>query len=410
MKVVHIGFQYGSCNTGGAAIAATRLHLALLKAGVESHYVCVHQREDGPNVHVLPRQGVSRLVYFALTKLMRCIWRFTSYRRSICLNLIPMFGLKRLLAKIEPDVVHVQWINADVCSFEQLSKWPYRLVFNLHDLYMINAIAPHPKDDTRFLTGFTKSNSRRLERWLFSRKSRLIDRSRAREVSFVGPSNWVASMCRRSLIGKDVPVHVVGNLVDPAIRYHKEWRMPHEQFTILFCAFGGRGNSYKGWGDLESAVHILAEAIECKESVCVNVCGEEAQDYEMSGIKVHFIGIVTEPEKLCKVYHAADILAFPSRQETQGMAKIEALLCGLPVVTFDRTACAEGIIHGQTGWVVADGDINLFVDGLKYYYKKFCHNMISHESIAGVSQKFMSEKKVLDVLMRVYCGSGQKVK
>lgn len=404
MKVVHIGFQYGSCNTGGAAIAATRLHLALLKAGVESHYVCVHQREDGANVHVLPKQGVSRLVYFALTKLMRCIWRFTSYRRSICLNLIPMFGLELLLAKIKPDVVHVQWINADVCSFEQLSKLPYRLVFNLHDLYMINAIEPHPKDDTRFMTGFVRSDSLKLERWLFNRKCRLIDRCRAKGVAFVGPSNWVASMSRRSLIGKDVPAYVVGNLVDPAIRFHKEWRMPHEHFTILFCAFGGRGNSYKGWRDLESVVHILAEKIECKERICVNVCGEEAQDYEMSGIKVHFIGMVTVPEKLCKVYHSADILAFPSRQETQGMAKIEALLCGLPVVTFDRTACAEGIIHGQTGWVAADGDINSFADGILHYYELFSRNLMPHAVIAESAEKLVGERTIIDDLLKIYHG------
>ena len=97
MKVVHIGFQDGLNNTGWAAIAATRLHLASLKAGVESHYVCVHQLEEGQNVHVLPRYGVARVAYSTLTKLMRCIWSFTSYRKSICLNFIPMFGLEKLL-------------------------------------------------------------------------------------------------------------------------------------------------------------------------------------------------------------------------------------------------------------------------------------------------------------------------
>lgn len=404
MKVVHIGFQYGLNNTGGAAIASTRLHLALLKAGVESHYVCVHKREDGPNVCVLPGSRIVRVLYFALTKFTRCIWKFTPYRRSICLNIVPMFGLERFLARINPDVVHVQWINADVCSFEQLASLPYRLVFNLHDLYMINAMAVHPGADTRFITGFAKSNSRILERWVFNRKRWLVDCCRTKGLSFVGPSVWTASLCRKSLIGKDVPVCVISNLIDPIIRFHREWRKPHEQFTILFCAFGGRRNSFKGWDDLEASIRVVANKITDKKSLQIVVCGEDSEDTDISGIKVHFLGIVTDAEVLCKVYHAADILAFPSKQETQGMTKIEALLCGLPVIAFDRTACAEGIVHGQTGWIATDGDIDSFAEGIQHFHELFCRNAIPHDAIADMAQGVMVEPKIISDLLTFYRG------
>ena len=65
MRVAHIAFQYGLNNTGGAAIAATRLHQALLKHGVESHYICVYAREKGENVHELPR-GWKRRIFIKL--------------------------------------------------------------------------------------------------------------------------------------------------------------------------------------------------------------------------------------------------------------------------------------------------------------------------------------------------------
>ena len=165
MRVAHIAFQYGLNNTGGAAIAATRLHQALLKHDVESHYICVYAREKGENVHELPR-GWKRRLFLVLAKLTRCIWKFTPYRQSVCLNLIPMFGLEAELKKIQPDVVHVQWMGNDTCSFEQIARLPYRVVFNLHDLQIINAINPHPGQDNRFKVGFDKSNSTRLERWL----------------------------------------------------------------------------------------------------------------------------------------------------------------------------------------------------------------------------------------------------
>lgn len=404
MKVVHIGFRYGMNNTGGAAIASTRLHLALLNAGIESHYVCVHRWEDGPNVHVLPKYRFARYIYFLLVKFTRCIWRLTSYRRSISLNIVPMFGLEHLLAKINPDVVHVQWINADVCSFEQLARLPYRLVFNLHDLYMINAVEVHPDSDTRFVTGFAKSNSKILERWLFNRKWRLVNCCRAKGLSFVGPSAWAASMCQKSLIGKDLPVCVISNLVDPEIRFHEKWRSLHEQFTILFCAFGGRRNSFKGWNDFEASIRVLANKITDKKGLQIVVCGEDSEDTDISGIGVHFLGVVNDAESLCRVYHAADVLAFPSNHETQGMTKVEALLCGVPVIAFDRTACAEGIVHGETGWIAADGDIDSFAEGVRHYYELFCRNVIPHDAIAEVAQGIMAESKILSDLLKVYRG------
>ena len=136
MRVAHIAYQYGLNNTGGAAIASTRLHQALLAHGIDSHYVCVHAREVGENVHEMP-QGWRRKIFLTLTKLLRGVWKFTPYRKSICLNLVPMFGLEKLLKEIKPDVVHVQWLNADVASYEQISKLPYPVVFNLHDLNLV---------------------------------------------------------------------------------------------------------------------------------------------------------------------------------------------------------------------------------------------------------------------------------
>ena len=102
MTVVHIGYKYGQNNTGGAAIAATRLHKTLLARGIESHYVCVWQCEDGKNVHVLPRiDSFARQLYFFVTRGLRGFWKFTRWRKSIPLNIIPLFGLEKLLNTIK---------------------------------------------------------------------------------------------------------------------------------------------------------------------------------------------------------------------------------------------------------------------------------------------------------------------
>lgn len=367
MKVIHIGFKYGVNNTGGAAIASTRLHKALLEAGVESHYVCVWQCEDGENVHALPT-GWRRRLYFVLTKLMRCIWRFTAYRKSIPINIVPMWGLERLIRKINPDVVHVQWINADVVSFEQLGNLrtvvnpSCKIIFNLHDFNILLPYGGHPNDG-RYSEGFGRANSTRMERWLFGRKKAMIDKINP---VFIGPSKYVAETCLKSIIGRGHEVSAISNIIDPTFDFHAEMYAPHGKFSILFGCYGGRGSGVKGWKDFVAALNLLPH--EVARAVEVRVFGENGSDDVVNGIRVKVMGIVTSPAELLALYHQSDILAFPSVQETQGMTKCEALCCGMPVIAFDRTACAEGIEHKKTGWVADDGNARQFADGIAWWF------------------------------------------
>ena len=137
MRVVQLAHKYGLNNIGGSAIAATRIHRALLAAGIDSHYVCVDKMENGENVHeVLPHGSAVRRIHGAL--------RFCEHvaGKMLCppgfangLDLVPLFGLEKLLARINPDIVQVHRTNGEVAPFQQLADLPYRFIFHLHDLY-----------------------------------------------------------------------------------------------------------------------------------------------------------------------------------------------------------------------------------------------------------------------------------
>ena len=62
LRVVHLAYYYGN-NTSGAPVAATRLHQALLRAGVDSHFICVEQRDSGVNVHAARRLGRLQIAF-----------------------------------------------------------------------------------------------------------------------------------------------------------------------------------------------------------------------------------------------------------------------------------------------------------------------------------------------------------
>ena len=403
MKVVHIGFKYGQCNTGGAAIAATRLHNALLAHNVESHYICVWQCEDGVNVHELPgRHGVARWFYLVLTKFLRAIWRLSSYKRSIPLNLIPLYGLENELLAIKPDIVHIHWITADVVSYHQLKRIrrllnrigiSVRIVVNLHDLYLLNVFDPHPGRDLRYIRGVDKNNSTMLERVVFIRKKKLIADLMP---IFVGPSKWVCQCCKESVIGKPYKVFDIPNIIPEDFYYEGIQRHLNKRTILLFGSYGGRSNLYKGFADLEAALEILPQGV--KDRCELHIFGEDAKDMILHGVPVKFLGMIKDVNMLRQVYNASDVFLFPSVEETQGMTKIEAMLCGLPVVTFARTACAEGIEHQVTGWIANDGDVGAFAKGIAYYVD----HRANPEFIAGKAKMLYGKERTIEKFLTMY--------
>ncbi len=68
-----------------------------------------------------------------------------------------------------------------------------------------------------------------------------------------------------------------------------------------------------------------------------------------------YLGHIDRPEELATVYASSDVFVMPGRYETFGMATLEALACGLPVVGIE--GCGTGtIITTQTGALAHAGD------------------------------------------------------
>ena len=398
MRIVHLSYDYGLRGTSGGPIAAARLHLALLRAGVDSHFVCVRQLEEGPNVHCLPRGWlVRKLFYFA----PRVFWVLSKLVTGQLLmpNIWPLPGFSKLMRELKPDVIHIHFIGQDMVSFGQLGSIGAKFVYTLHDLTAVNAVEPHPKSDRRFATGFAKGNSSAVERWMFNRKRRFLERV---QPVFVGPSDWICGMLRESLLGYERPVRRILNIVDPAYRFDAALLWPHEKFTILFGAFNGRSSPYKGWADLEAALKLLPE--EARRETRVDVFGESAADYEIDGVQVRFLGPINDPEKLRALHHAADVLALPSRQDNAPQVKFEALLDGLFVLAFRRTGCAEFIRHRKNGWVSPDGGIADYAKGIEFFYRMWQRGELDpiRGKIAEAAKTEFSEAEIVREMVAVY--------
>lgn len=99
------------------------------------------------------------------------------------------------------------------------------------------------------------------------------------------------------------------------------------------------------------------------------------------GKNVHFAGFIKR-DQIPSVYKDADIFVFASKTETQGMAPIEAMTAGLPIVAVNDRAFEELIQNGANGFLTrrTEADFSLHVSKL----------LDSEEKIATMSKNAVS--------------------
>ena len=81
------------------------------------------------------------------------------------------------------------------------------------------------------------------------------------------------------------------------------------------------------------------------------------------GVDVVLVGTVPEAD-IPAWYAAADVLAFPSVKEGFGLAVLEAMAAGLPVVTSDLPVFREWLVPGRDALLVPVGDVKALAGAL----------------------------------------------
>jgi len=81
---------------------------------------------------------------------------------------------------------------------------------------------------------------------------------------------------------------------------------------------------------------------------------------------VRFLGNVDKPWELLP---QADAFMLPSEHESFGLAALEAMSCGVPVIAAKTGGLPEVVVHGETGFLCDVGDIDAYADALATLFK-----------------------------------------
>ncbi|NQX96932.1 MAG: glycosyltransferase [Flavobacteriales bacterium] len=147
--------------------------------------------------------------------------------------------------------------------------------------------------------------------------------------------------------------------------------------NILFVS---RLEPFKGGLRTLKAFHKVAEK---NSGWCLTICGEGpekeeiinyVQEFKLEGC-VTIKDVLTKPEYVREL-HQASFLVFPSLHESFGLIPVEAMTCGLPVITTNATAMPE-YINEQNGVLLNTSS----VDEISEAINSMINNLSTYNSV-----------------------------
>jgi L-malate glycosyltransferase len=165
------------------------------------------------------------------------------------------------------------------------------------------------------------------------------------------------------LKSRELPLVVIPNFVDLS-KYAGPFSRSGACVRILHAS---NFRSLKRVGWLVQAFAKCVHLTESKVELHLIGDGPERAQVEATAIslglgdRVRFMG---ERDDLPGLLASSDIFALSSTQESFGLASLEAMAAGLPVVSTDVGGVAEVVDHGTTGFLCSVNDIEAYAQAL----------------------------------------------
>ncbi len=390
MKILHINT---SDLNGGAARAAYRLHKSLLFEGVESKILVQQKLSDDYTVDAYPKSFSQKI----LSKLRPIIDSFpVRFYNTKTLFSTSWFGFNNVVNQInalEPDVVHLHWINMGMIKLEHLTKIKAPIVWTLHDNWpftggchiMWDCIKY--KDNCGACPRLDSRKKNDLSRKIFNRKKYIF--SKLPNMVIIGVSNWIKNCAKESSLFKNHQIIKLPNPIDTSVfkpsdkKLARElWNLPSDKKLVLFGAMRATDDINKGFKELSESLNLLNET----DNIEFVIFGSsEPRIKEVFKFKTHYLGHLNDNISLVTLYSAVDVMIVPSLQESFGQTASESMACGTPVVAFAHSGLLDIIDHKITGYLAKPFETKDLARGIEW--------ILNHNNFDEISKA--ARKKII---------------
>lgn len=356
MKIVHIA----TTDFGGAARGMLNLHYALLNEGVDSAILVAEKTSNIESVYTM--EPNFQLFNWSRNKLIRKGQKIL--RRRGKLKTTPEYWLDRIRLVNTPnhnicftspfsqyditkhplvqqaDIIHLHWMGnfLDYPSFFKNIKKP--VVWTL-------------RDENPGLGGFHYLSDKKINGRYYSEIEDAFLAAKRNAINgfenltLVALSDEMVNFCHNvdSLAPKNIKK--IYNAIDGSVFHsidretaRKALNLDPDVTIVSFVSVSLKDHR-KGLSELMEAIKIIQRPIKV---LCVGM-----NDYfQKQEDRVTCYGQIGSSDILSLIYSASDVFVTPSYQESFGKTTVEALLCGVPVIS-TPTGIAPEIINKENG-------------------------------------------------------------
>lgn len=399
MKELLISSLYGESG-GGAGIIAQRIATGLIALGQRVTVVMIGDKgysfsnEDG--IKIIRFRPAN--IYPFTEKDQHSLWQKIPWQIIDTYNFHCASVLRRIIEEEAPDIIHIHKMRGFSGAVWSVAAHmlPGCIIQTCHDYESMS-----PDGLLRGLAG-----KMALRKQWPVRGYQLIRSKLSSGVSVVtAPSHHTLSRIKDSSLFPNARARVIANThgwsLSDLRSIGKNYRnLVHQEFHFLFM---GRLEKEKGIIELCDAFQRAFAPASYRE-VYLDVAGGGTLETELKSrfgdnSHIRFCGPLYGERKL-DALHRATVVVVPSLvEEVFGLTVIEAFAFGKPVIASNIGGLPELIRHGETGWLVAAGNVEILADQMHIVVSMDKSALTKmHRNCFQISEEFIIEKMLADYL------------
>ncbi|HSA05965.1 MAG TPA: glycosyltransferase family 4 protein [Candidatus Gastranaerophilales bacterium] len=371
MNILFLNTRDGN---GGAAIAAYRLLEGIKNLTGSQIKMLVNNKSttpyyvEGPEtdfkkLKALFRNPAEKLALIPYTQREKVI--FSS-------SIVPNYDLFNKIKNINPDILHLHWINSGFLRLEQLLKIKAPIAWTLHDMWAFTGGCHCAGKCLKYLEEcnncpvLNSNNYRDLAYRNFKNKEKIFKNL---DLTIICPSSWLSENAKKSKLLKNINTITIPNGLDINIFKPSEKKvarnilnLPQDKKLLLFGAFNCLIDKNKGLNHLINALTFFKN-----EEFELVIFGANKPENPLGfDLKTHYMGILKDEITMALLYSACDATIAPSIQESFGQTASESLACATPVIAFEATGLLDIVDHKTSGYLAKPYEAADLAQGIKW--------------------------------------------
>lgn len=303
-------------------------------------------------------------------------------------------NLVKFIDIYNPDIIHLHnlhgyFLNVSVL-FNYLKDRNIKIVWTLHDSWSYLGHSAYEDDGKESSKDYPKSLFTTLKRNKL-RKIKVF--SNCKNLEIVTPSLWLAEEAKKTFLDQ-YNITVIPNGIDlknfkPSETKKKYFKSEHK-IKILGVA--------KNWEERKGFQFIDKLSRKYSNRYEIIVVGKCKPNQTKNSL-IKFISETSSVKELADVYSQADVFINPTLQDNFPTTNLEALACGIPVVTFNTGGSPEAI-DLYSGVICEEKNVDSLRDGIEMVIN---NEMITSESCLERAKVF-NRSNCLKAYIQLYGG------